>query len=124
MTRMKKTTLVTAALLAATGSLLTSGCVYRTRTVYRERGPAPATAAVSGEEEVVTEAPPAPVVETVTVAPGPGFVWIGGYWGWHRHHWVWVRGRWMRPPRAGVVWVGPHYVYRGGVHVWVHGYWR
>ena len=31
---------------------------------------------------VVTEAPPPAPVEVVTVAPAPGFVWVGGYWGW------------------------------------------
>ena len=118
---MKRLTLITAALLAATGgSLLTTGCVYRERTVYRQAPGGP----VTESEEVVTEAPPAPIVETVAVAPGPGFVWVDGYWGWHGRRWVWVGGRWAHPPRAGVVWVGPHYVFRGGRHVWVHGYWR
>ena len=27
-------------------------------------------------------APPAPVVETLPVAPGPGYVWQGGYYNW------------------------------------------
>jgi hypothetical protein len=121
---MKTTTLVTAALLAATGSLLTTGCVYRERVVYRQQSPAPAPAAPVEEEVVVTAAPPAPIVETVTVTPGPGFVWVGGYWGWHRHRWVWVGGHWVHPPRGGVVWVAPHYVYRNGVHVYVRGCWR
>ena len=118
---MKTTTLIAAALLAATGSSLTSGCVYRERTVYRDRAPAPAGVET---EEVVTEAPPAPVVETLTVAPAPGFVWIGGVWVWHGRHWAWERGHWVRPPRPGVVWVPHRYVYRNGVHVYVRGGWR
>ncbi len=31
---------------------------------------------------VVMVAPPAPVVEDYGVAPGPGYIWIGGYWNW------------------------------------------
>ena len=38
----------------------------------------------------VAIAPPAARVEEVGVAPGVGYVWIGGYWGWAG-----------RPPRVG-----------------------
>ena len=57
---------------------------------------------------VITEAPPPPLVETVTLAPGPGYVWIGGDWVWNGG-WVWVAGHWGYPPY-------PH-------AVWVRGYW-
>jgi len=99
-------------------SLLLSGCVYRERVVYSQ----PA-AGGSGTEVDVEEAPPAPLVEDMGVCPGPGFVWIGGFWGWHGH-WIWQAGHWGRPPHRGAIWVGPRYIYRGGRHVWVRGYWR
>ena len=60
--------------------------------------------------------PPAPV-ETVVVAPGPGYVWVDGEWTWNGG-WVWVTGHWLVPPYPHAVWV------RGG---WVrgpHGYRR
>jgi hypothetical protein len=117
MLRMKKTFLFASLALAAAGVLLTSGCVVRERTVYRS-----APAAV-GTEVTVTEAPPAPLVETVTIAPGPGFVWVGGGWVW-RNHWVWERGHWAHPPRPGAVWVAHRYEYRNGVHVFIRGGWR
>jgi outer membrane lipoprotein SlyB len=60
---------------------------------------------------VVQQAPPPPLVETVVVAPGPGFVWIGGEWAWHGG-WVWVGGHWGYPPHPQAVWV------RGS---WYHG---
>ena len=49
--------------------------------------------------------PPAPIVETRVVAPGPGYVWIPGYHRWSGSAYVWVPGRWDRPPRARAVWV-------------------
>lgn len=41
--------------------------------------------------------PPAPVLEPVLVAPGPGYVWVRGAWAWHGDHWVWHRGYWRHP---------------------------
>ena len=107
-------------------ALLASGCVVREDVRYRnppppvvaEPGPPPA-----GGEIVVSGAPPAPIVETVTIAPDPVSIWIGGAWIW-RGGWVWAPGHWERPPHRGAVWFAPHYAYRGGRHVWVRGYWR
>ena len=81
---------------------------------------------MAGETETeveVDQAPPALYVEEVGVAPGPGFVWIGGFWGWNGH-WVWQAGHWGHPPRRGALWVAPRYVFRGGRHVYVRGYWH
>ena len=39
-------------------------------------------------------APPTPQVEVVGLAPGPGLIWIGGYWNWVGSRHVWVGGRW------------------------------
>ena len=105
------------------GSFLMSGCVYRERVVYRHPGTTVVATETAGSEVVVTEAPPPLIVETMTVSPGPHFVWIGGCWVW-QNHWVWQRGHWERPPRAGALWVPHHYVYRGGVHVFIRGGWR
>ena len=116
---MKIIPILSSSVLIGTGLLLVSGCVVRERVVYRQ-GPPPAAV---GGEVVVDEAPPAPIVETVTVAPGPGFVWIGGNWVW-RGHWAWEGGRWAHPPRPGAVWVAHRYEYRNGVHVFVRGGWR
>jgi len=97
---------------------LTSGCVVAVRpapvaTVYAEPG-----------EVVVNSEPPAPIVETVGVAPGPGFFWIGGYYHWYGNRWGWVGGHYERPPHPGARWIGPRYAYRGGARVYVRGYWR
>lgn len=49
--------------------------------------------------------PPPPLrAEAYGVAPGPGYVWVGGYWGWGGGRYVWTRGYWGRPPRPRAVW--------------------
>ncbi len=121
MIRMNKLSFSKLGLLLLAGTFLATGCVYRERVVYRQPGAPPAGPV--GAEVVVTEAPPPLIVETMTVSPGPHYVWIGGSWLW-RNHWVWQRGHWERPPRPGVVWVPHHYEYRGGVHVFIRGGWR
>lgn len=97
---------------------LTSGCVVAVR-------PAPvATVYAEPAEVVVTEAPPAPVVEVIGVAPGPGFIWIGGYYHWTGGRWAWYRGHYERPPHPGAVWVRARYELRGARRVYIRGYWR
>jgi hypothetical protein len=75
-------------------------------------------------EVVVRIAPPAPVVETRGVMPGPRYVWIGGYHRWNGTAYAWVPGRWELPPRAHVRWVPHHWVRRNGGWVFVEGHWR
>ncbi|MEZ5352844.1 MAG: hypothetical protein R2762_09430 [Bryobacteraceae bacterium] len=41
--------------------------------------------------------------------PGPGFVWVDGFWNFHRGRYIWVSGYWMRPPFVGSYWVAPRY---------------
>lgn len=50
--------------------------------------------------------PPAPLHEVVGPPPGPGFVWVNGYWFWSGAQYVWASGHWlaMRPEH---VWVQP-----------------
>jgi hypothetical protein len=73
---------------------------------------------------VVVEAPPQEQTEVVTVAPGPDYVWIGGYWGWSWGHYVWIAGRWERPGHPHAVWIQPRWEHRGGRYVFIKGYWR
>jgi hypothetical protein len=69
--------------------------------------------------------PPPPVrVETYGPAPGPGFVWIGGYWGWRANTHVWVPGYWGRPPRPHAVWVSPYWEHSGARYRFHEGRWR
>ncbi len=72
---------------------------------------------------VVAQAPPPPLVQSVVVSPGPGYVWIGGEWIWNGG-WVWRAGYWAYPPYSHAVWV-PGYWHRGP-HGWYcrTGHWR
>src|SRR5580658_4726775 len=65
--------------------------------------------------------PPAPrVLKVRPVAPGPGYVWVDGYWYAVGARYRWHAGYWSRPPYEGAVWVGPHY--DGGK--FFAGYWN
>lgn len=67
--------------------------------------------------------PPAPIVETVGVAPYPGYVWLGGYWNWTGERHVWVPGRW-EAPRRGYHWVPHRWVQAGGGWRMAQGHWE
>jgi len=87
-----------------------------------------ATACVSAQPRgrvYVRVGPPAPIVEGRIVAPGPGYVWIGGYHAWDGRAYVWRPGRWDRAPRANARWVPARWVHDGR-HGWyfVDGHWR
>lgn len=79
--------------------------------------------ATPAQTTVVYQPPPPPYVETVVVAPAPGYVWISGEWVWNGR-WIWIGGHWAYPPRPGAVWVPG--CWRRGPHGWVHhpGHWR
>jgi hypothetical protein len=106
-----KTSWVPKAALGAVllGALTLTGCVVTPAHVY-----------VGGP--VVAVAPPPPVVEVQGVAPGPGFVWIGGYWSWVGGRHVWVPGAW-RAGRPGYHWVAHRWVNAGGGWRLEEGHW-
>ena len=81
--------------------------------------PAPPPGAV-----FVSVRPPVYREEVVGVAPGPGFVWVAGYWEWGGAAYAWVPGRWVARPYARAVWVRGHW--HGSRHgwYWVPGRWR
>src|SRR5579862_2501200 len=54
-------------------------------------------------------APPPPRVEVRAVAPGPGYMWVDGYWYPDGRHYKWHRGYWTRPPYGGARWIAPHH---------------
>ena len=81
--------------------------------------------APSGYVAYRVSAPPPPLaVGAVGYAPGPGFVWVDGFWDLHGSRWVWVSGRWRRPPRHGGVWVRSYWEPRGRSWHFHRGYWR
>jgi hypothetical protein len=81
-------------------------------------------AAGAGCSRMMVEAPPPARADIITTTPGPGYVWVGGYWGLSWGHYVWIRGHWERPERLHAHWVQPRWEYHDGGYVFVKGYWR
>jgi hypothetical protein len=69
-------------------------------------------------------APPAPVVETRVVAPGPGYVWVGGFHRWDGKAYAWVPGHWVVPPRPHAAWVPGHWAHSHHGYWWKEGHWK
>ena len=68
--------------------------------------------------------PPAPMYGAVGYAPGPGYVWVDGFYDLRGSRWAWAPGYWVRPPRPRAVWSRPYWEpYRGGYR-FHRGYWR
>ena len=68
--------------------------------------------------------PPEAMVEVVPVAPYPGAVWIGGYWGWGSAGYAWNRGYWGRPPHPGAAWAPGRWHHYPRGYAWHPGRWR
>jgi hypothetical protein len=65
-------------------------------------------------------APPPPrVVRVRPVAPGPGYLWVDGYWYPNGKHYKWHAGYWTLAPYAGASWVAP----RWEAGLFYEGYW-
>jgi hypothetical protein len=110
--------LVRSALLVAALGAALAGCVV---APVAPVAPAPGYGYGYGGE-VVGVAPPPPQVEYMGPPPAVGYVWIGGYWGWHGGRHVWNAGHW-EAPRAGYHWV-PHAWVREGNGWRLHdGHW-
>ena len=101
--------------LAAVCSAALSACVVA--PVGRPYGYAPA-----GEVIVTDVAPPAPYYEPVPVAPYPGAVWIGGYWGWRGGRHEWIGGHYERG-RPGYTWEPHRWNHRDGRWHLEEGHW-
>jgi hypothetical protein len=60
----------------------------------------------------VPNAPPDPKTEVKTACPGPGHIWVAGYWDYIGGHHVWRDGRWV-PGKAGYEYVRARYEWDG-----------
>ncbi len=70
-----------------------------------------------------TFGPPGLRAEVMVGRPGPGYVWISGYWGWGSGRYHWVPGHWVRE-RRGHSWVDGRWEPQGRRWVWRKGHWR
>jgi hypothetical protein len=85
--------------------------------------PAPSSAQVAVGISV-TIAPPALPVYVQPICPGPGFIWIPGYWAWDPEFgYYWVPGTWVIAPYQGLLWTPGYWGWYNGAYVWYEGYW-
>jgi len=68
---------------------------------------------------VAIGAPPPARYYAMPAAPGPGYMWIDGFWYPRGGRYFWRSGYWALPPYAGGYWVAPRY--SGGRYY--NGYW-
>ena len=48
--------------------------------------------------------PPLPIYEQ-PIIPGPGYLWVPGYWAWSDDFgYYWVPGTWVLAPEPGLLW--------------------
>ena len=71
--------------------------------------PPPAMAVPPPVQTVVTMAPPAPVNESPTAAPGPNYTWVPGFWNWNGNQYTWTGGHWEQPPAPAQAWQAPQW---------------
>ncbi|MEZ5402475.1 MAG: hypothetical protein R2729_22560 [Bryobacteraceae bacterium] len=72
----------------------------------------------------VPYAPPPLRREYRGYAPGPGYVWVNGYWNWGARAYSWVPGRWMVPPARHTRWVPGRWVGGPRGFSFSIGFWR
>jgi WXXGXW repeat (2 copies) len=68
-------------------------------------------------------APPLLPVYAQPPIPGPGYLWIPGYWAWDGQEYYWVPGYWALPPAANLLWTPPYWAWNDGVYDFYPGYW-
>ena len=73
---------------------------------------------------VVERRPPRDRVEAVIVSPGPGHVWMRGFWRWERRDYVWVPGHWAPVQRGYRRWTPGHWAHGRRGWYWIDGHWR
>lgn len=67
--------------------------------------------------------PPALPVYAQPIAPGPGYIWIPGYWAWGPDGYFWVPGTWALAPAPGLLWTPGYWAFSAGLYGWHPGYW-
>ncbi|RMH40928.1 MAG: hypothetical protein D6689_12370, partial [Deltaproteobacteria bacterium] len=112
-----------AVVAAAAVSLSASACVVReTRPARVSAQGSLHVRATAPNPYYVSAAPPQPLYEEMTPAPGPGYVWVDGYWHWNGYDWEWIPGQWV-VRYDGYVYIEPYYGFVDGRYVYVPGYW-
>ncbi len=83
---------------------------------------APQTSVARVAEAVAIAPPPLPVYAQPPI-PGPGYIWIPGYWAWGPDGYYWVPGTWVLPPAVGLLWTPGYWAWSPGGFVFNIGFW-
>jgi hypothetical protein len=69
--------------------------------------------------------PPALPVYAQPICPGPGYIWVPGYWAYDYDDgdYFWVPGTWVIAPQPGLLWTPGYWGWSEGFYVWHTGYW-
>ena len=68
-------------------------------------------------------APPLLPVYDQPPIPGPGYMWVPGYWAWNGDEYYWVPGYWATPPAVGLYWTPPYWAWTDGTYTFYPGFW-
>jgi hypothetical protein len=71
----------------------------------------------------ITVAPPPIPVYVQPPIPGPGYIWVPGYWAWGDDDYYWVPGTWVLAPTVGYLWTPGYWYWGDGGYYWRAGYW-
>ncbi len=66
--------------------------------------------------------PPLPIYAQ-PMCPGPGFIWVPGYWAYGPMGYYWVPGTWVMAPRVDYLWTPGYWGWGNGFYIWHPGYW-
>jgi hypothetical protein len=67
--------------------------------------------------------PPVLPVYVQPICPGPGYIWVPGYWAYGPDGYFWVPGTWVFPPEEGLLWTPGYWGWDDGFYIWHEGYW-
>jgi len=68
--------------------------------------------------------PPLLPIYAQPICPGPGYIWVPGYWAYDDDiGYYWVPGTWVLPPEVGLLWTPGYWGFVDGLYVWNAGYW-
>ncbi len=67
--------------------------------------------------------PPVLPVYVQPICPGPGYIWVPGYWAYGPDGYFWVPGTWVFPPEVGLLWTPGYWGWEDGFYAWYPGYW-
>jgi hypothetical protein len=70
----------------------------------------------------VNIAPPPLPVYVQPLCPGPGYIWVPGYWAYDDGY-FWVPGTWVLIPEIGFYWTPGYWGWNGSLFVFNAGYW-